>query len=104
MSILIDREKCIGCGSCSEVCPGTLIKLDNEGKAFIKYPESCWGCTSCLKECPVFAVRFYIGADIGGAGSFVHTEQNGDILSWIIDRPDGKTVTIDIDRRESNKY
>ena len=36
MSILIDREKCIGCGSCREVCPGTLIKLDDEGKAYIK--------------------------------------------------------------------
>lgn len=104
MSILIDREKCIGCGSCREVCPGTLIKLDSERKAYIKYPRSCWGCTSCLKECPVYAVRFYIGADIGGGGSLVHTEHTGDILSWIIERPDGKTVTIDIDRRESNKY
>ncbi len=104
MSIMIDREKCIGCGRCHEVCPGTLIKLDNEHRAYIKYPRDCWGCTSCIKECPVYAVRFYLGADIGGMGSLVHTEKRGDILSWIIDRPDGTQNIIEVNQKESNKY
>ena len=104
MSILIYKDKCIGCGKCRDVCPGTLIKSDDNGKAYIKYPEKCWGCTSCLKECPVYAIRFYIGADIGGGGSLVHTENYSNILRWIIDCPDERTVTVDIDRRESNKY
>lgn len=103
MSIAIDKNKCIGCGKCSEVCPGSLIKLENK-KAFIKYPKDCWGCTSCIKECPVNAVQFYLGADIGGMGSLVHTEKNGDILSWIIRRSDGTENEIKVNTKESNKY
>ena len=104
MSISIDQSKCIGCGKCHTVCPGSLIKLNEEKRAFIKYPKDCWGCTSCIKECPVYAIRFYLGADIGGTGSLVHTEKNGDILKWIIEKPDGKTTEVDIDQKESNKY
>lgn len=104
MSIAIDKSKCIGCGKCRTVCPGSLIKQDENGKAFIKYPKDCWGCTSCVKECPVHAVRFYLGADIGGMGSLVHTESMGDILRWVIEKSDGEISKIDINRKESNKY
>ena len=104
MSVSINREKCIGCGKCRDVCPGTLIKQDGEGKAFIKYPKDCWGCCSCVKECPVHAVSTYLGADIGGMGSLMHTEKEGDILRWIIEKPDGEISEIDINQKESNKY
>ncbi|MGN0631377.1 MAG: indolepyruvate ferredoxin oxidoreductase subunit alpha [Ruminococcus sp.] len=103
MSIAIDKNKCVGCGKCSAVCPGSLIKLENK-KAFIKYPKDCWGCTSCIKECPANAVSFFLGADIGGMGSLVHTEKNGDILNWIIKRKDGTETEININTKESNKY
>ena len=56
MSIKIDKNKCVGCSRCVEVCPGNLIKIDGEKKAFIKYERDCWGCTSCVKECPRGAV------------------------------------------------
>ncbi|SHK82730.1 ferredoxin family protein [Fibrobacter sp. UWEL] len=104
MSIYIDEKKCIGCGRCHEVCPGTLIKLNENKKAYIKYPKDCWGCTSCLKECPANAIRFYLGADIGGKGSLVHTEKSEGLVHWIVERPDGTTTTIDINPKESNKY
>ena len=102
MSILIDRESCIGCGRCAEVCPGNLIQMD--GKAWMKYPKDCWGCTSCVKECPVHAVKFFLGADIGGRGSLVYTRQRGDILTWVMECPDGSVKEIDINRKESNQY
>ena len=38
MSIAIDQNACIGCGKCHDVCPGTLIHLNADRKAFIKYP------------------------------------------------------------------
>lgn len=104
MSIAIDKSKCVGCGRCHEVCPGTLIKLGADNKAYIKYPKDCWGCTSCIKECPVHAIRFYLGADMGGMGSMVHTEKKDGLLCWIIDRPDGSVNEIKIDPKESNKY
>ena len=104
MSITIDKAKCTGCGRCGVVCPGTLIKQDSAGKAYIKYPKDCWGCTSCIKECPVYAISFYLGSDIGGNGSKMHTEKQGDILKWIIEKTDGTVTEIDINQKESNKY
>ena len=104
MSIAISKQKCIGCGKCRDVCPGSLIKQDENGKAYIKYPKDCWGCTSCIKECPVYAIRFFLGADIGGQGSMVHTEKQGDILKWIVEKTDGSISEIDINQKESNKY
>ena len=69
MSITIDRALCIGCGRCAEACPGNLIALDDSQRAAIRIPEDCWGCTACMKECPAGAIRYFLGADIGGAGS-----------------------------------
>lgn len=104
MSVEIDREKCVGCHLCHDVCPGSLIKIDSDGKAFIKYPKDCWGCTSCVKECPTHAVRFYLGADIGGMGSVLHIEKNGELLNWVIERYDGENIIVSVDPKESNKY
>ena len=104
MSISIDQGKCIGCGKCHDVCPGTLIKINENKKAFIKYPKDCWGCTSCIKECPVHAIRFFLGEDIGGKGSQVHTEKVNGLVKWIVEFPDGSVKTIEIDPKESNKY
>lgn len=104
MSIAIDKNKCIGCGKCHDICPGTLIKLDTDKKAYIKYPKDCWGCTSCIKECPVYAISFYLGADMGGMGSKVHIEKKDNILCWIIQHNDGRVTEIEINPKESNKY
>ena len=30
MSIVINKEKCAGCGQCSIVCPGSLIKMGED--------------------------------------------------------------------------
>ena len=65
MSIRIDQKKCVGCRKCSEVCPGTLIVMEDK-KAVMKYPKNCWGCVSCVKECKAGAIDFFLGADIGG--------------------------------------
>ena len=93
MSIAIDAKQCVGCGKCRMVCPGSLIHMNQD-----------WGCTSCLKECAVHAIRFYLGADMGGMGSLVHTEKEGDILRWIVDHPNGKTSEIRINTKQSNQY
>mgnify|MGYP000869636356 CR=1 FL=1 len=77
MSIRITQNNCVGCGRCIEACPGNLIKKDAQGKAVIKHISDCWGCTSCLKECKTGAISFYLGADMGGAGS---TLTAGDVL------------------------
>lgn len=103
MSIRINREKCIGCGKCTEVCPGTLIDVQS-GKALMRYPKDCWGCVSCVKECPVGAINFFLGADIGGNGSVMNVTAQGDVLHWKIEKQDGTVTIIDVNRKNANKY
>lgn len=104
MSIQINKDLCRSCGKCREVCPGNLIKFDENKKAYIKYPKDCWGCTSCVKECQFSAIRFYLGADIGGMGSQLYTKKQGDITNWIIEKYDGSTEMVSVNSKEANKY
>ncbi len=103
MSIRINRKRCFGCGSCAEVCPGTLISLA-EGRARMDYPRDCWGCASCIKECPAGAIEFFLGADMGGNGSVMNAEKKGEIMRWKIRRNDGTEVIIDVNPKDANAY
>ena len=104
MSIVIDLEKCRGCGKCEKVCPGTLIGMNEQGKACMKYPKDCWACSSCIKECPFGAIALYLGADMGGMGSKMTVQEKDDKLYWNVERFDGSKEQIVIDKKESNKY
>ncbi|MFC2661599.1 MAG: ferredoxin family protein [Eubacterium sp.] len=104
MSIQIDKKKCIGCGRCTEACPGNLIRLNEEKKAEIRILEDCWGCTSCMKVCPVSAISLFLGADIGGAGSAMRIEKDGDLYNWIVHRPSGEETVITVNRKNANQY
>ena len=46
-------DKCIGCGTCVELCPRENIKLEN-GKAVIG--RNCIQCLGCLQFCPQEAI------------------------------------------------
>lgn len=109
MSILIDQNLCIGCKRCTEVCPGNLIKqLSLDGskktKANIKNPEYCWGCTSCIKVCPKKAIKFFLGADLGGRGSVLSYEKKDFISIWHVTHADGTCEEIEVNTKEANKY
>ena len=104
MSIRIDVGKCTGCGKCIEVCPGNLLYKNEKCQTYIKYPRDCWGCTSCVKECQAGAIRYYLGADIGGKGSTLYIKRDGHFLHWHIEKAGGKEQVITINQLESNKY
>ncbi len=104
MSIEISRDICIGCGLCTKVCPGTLIRLNGEGKAYIPRPERCWGCASCIKECPVQAIAMFLGEDMGGLGGKLTVRKEKALLHWTVTKPNGDAQTLMVDSRDSNKY
>lgn len=104
MSIEINKNLCVSCAACSRVCLGTLIRLDDNKKSFIKRPERCWGCASCVKECGAGAISLFIGEDIGGLGGRMTAKRDGTLLHWTIKKSDGATVTVTTDSRDSNKY
>lgn len=51
---LIDKDKCIGCGICSKVCPAATISI--EDKTACVNEEFCRGCGACEQRCPVYAI------------------------------------------------
>jgi len=104
MSIKIDSQLCSGCGKCRLVCPGSLLYEDNAGRTEIRYPGECWGCTSCVKECDFKAIKYYLGADMGGNGSFMYTKREGQLLHWIIAKPDGSEKRLTTDKSKANAY
>jgi len=52
---VIDKEKCTGCGICTEICPPDAISIIND-KAFIE-KEFCEECGFCAPSCPSGAIR-----------------------------------------------
>ncbi|MEE1008142.1 MAG: ferredoxin family protein [Agathobacter sp.] len=104
MSVFIDKKTCVGCKRCVEICPGNLIKIDKDGKAYIKRQKDCWGCTSCLKECNTSSIKFFLGADLGGKGSLLSVQNNGDKKIWTVQQTNGEKQSIEINSKESNKY
>ena len=49
-------DACIGCGTCSRVCPMRAIQLE-DGRPTWDYTV-CAGCYACVHACPKAAIRF----------------------------------------------
>ncbi|TFG68495.1 MAG: 4Fe-4S dicluster domain-containing protein [Anaerolineales bacterium] len=79
-SVIIDVDRCKGCGLCVNVCPPKILSLTQDrfnAKGYypvtVANPEYCTGCGSCVLICPdaVFTVyrtlrqRVPAGADGG---------------------------------------
>ncbi len=54
MAAIVNKETCIGCGSCVETCPVTAIEMQQE-KALVD-EETCIDCGACVDACPVNAI------------------------------------------------
>ncbi|MCR5576299.1 MAG: nitroreductase family protein [Oscillospiraceae bacterium] len=79
--VIIDREKCVGCGLCALDCLARAISVEDGRAAIVK---GCFHCGHCVAICPAEAVRIEggdydmrdvepVGAGFGvGAEAFLH--------------------------------
>ncbi|MBQ1303235.1 MAG: nitroreductase family protein [Firmicutes bacterium] len=59
--VIVDTEKCIGCGACEKDCLLSEIHVI-EGKA-VPNNKTCFNCGHCVAICPVGAVRPQTGEE-----------------------------------------
>ncbi|RLE30969.1 tungsten formylmethanofuran dehydrogenase [Candidatus Acetothermia bacterium] len=63
--VVIDRERCKGCGLCIESCPFDVLGFSDEynssgyNVATVLHPEKCTGCAICAQMCPDVAIEVY---------------------------------------------
>lgn len=52
---MVNKNKCIACGTCVAICPVGAISFGKDGKAEID-KSKCIHCGACQASCPVEAI------------------------------------------------
>ena len=61
MPPIIDKNLCIHCGTCVDVCPQDVFFGSKEEEVpFVRYPDECWLCNACVMDCPENAINLRI--------------------------------------------
>ena len=58
MKIKVDIEKCVGCGTCVEICPFKFRTVVDD--KVVVDADQCIGCGRCIKACPQGAISVAI--------------------------------------------
>jgi len=66
-TLRLDKEACIGCGMCINVCPHRVFEIVSK-KAEIIDKEVCMECGACAMNCPVNALNVTPGV---GCASYI---------------------------------
>ncbi|MCP4050197.1 MAG: 4Fe-4S dicluster domain-containing protein [bacterium] len=59
--VMIDQEKCTGCGNCVSICPQNILYIDSDSNTCKVTDEyKCDRLSGCVSVCPVDAVKINV--------------------------------------------
>ena len=64
-----NRERCVGCGRCVEVCPHQVFEMEQK-KAVLLDKDACMECGACALNCPARAIS--VDAGVGCATGLIN--------------------------------
>jgi len=65
-TLQVDRQRCVGCGLCTEVCPHRIFALSADGLE-VRDLDLCMECGACARNCPVQALTVSPGVGCAAA-------------------------------------
>jgi len=85
--VIIDPERCTGCGLCVRDCPGAgleLVKSDRDHYQLIHYPARCAYCGQCEESCRSGAIHLTNGYPPA-------TQACEELVEWLVDKSPADT-------------
>ncbi len=70
VSLRLDRDVCVGCGRCLDVCPHGVMAMEG-GKIRIAERDACMECGACARNCP--ATALWVKNGVGCAAGILNS-------------------------------
>ncbi len=77
-SLVLDAERCNGCGRCEEVCPHAVFRIVAR-KAEVASRDNCMECGACRLNCPLGAIQ--VDSGVGCAAAIIGSMRRGGEVS-----------------------